>query len=330
MLRSLAEPKQNDEYEMVLRRNLEREKLAEVIENKELVWIDAVDPSSEEIEWLSNLLDLHPLVVSDINRRDIRPALYSYPNQLFISLFQPTSGINELELREIHCVVLDHCFLTIRDSQSTSVGQSYDRIAQNQEAWVRGINYFLYLTIQMVVDAYYPILDRISIHLSELENQILVSRHVDSAQAQVFRTKQQLINLRQIIAPQRAVISKLLAEEIITRTNQDRDLFHHAYERTVRIYDTVDAQRDLSNNVLDLIRNQEATRLANTVSRLTIISMIFLPFTFLVGVFELNFITTDPVLEIPMSGGLLLILLLAMLAVSTVGLFWYFRRRDWI
>lgn len=330
MIRSLAEPTQNDEYEMVLRRNLEREKLAEAIENKELVWIDVVDPSNEEIEWISNLIDLHPLVVSDINRQDVRPALYSYPNQIFISLFQPTSGTNELQLQEIHCVVLEHCFLTIRDSQSTSVSQAYDRIAQNQESWARGINYFLYLTIQMVVDAYYPILDRISIHLNELENKILVNKHVDSAQAQVFRTKQQLINLRQIIAPQRAVISKLLAEEIITRTNQDRDLFHHVYERTVRIYDTVDAQRDLSNNVLDLLRNQEATRLANTVSRLTIISMIFLPLTFLIGVFELNFITTDPVLEIPISGGLLLALILLSMAFSTVSMFWYFKRRDWI
>jgi magnesium transporter len=92
----------------------------------------------------------------------------------------------------------------------------------------------------------------------------------------------------------------------------------------------IDSQRDLASNVLDLIESQEATNLANAVSRLTVISMIFLPLTFLVGLFGLNFITTAPEWTIPLPGDWVFGLILGITIVSGFILALYFRKRGWL
>jgi magnesium transporter len=102
------------------------------------------------------------------------------------------------------------------------------------------------------------------------------------------------------------------------------------YERMLRVYDVLDSQRDFTSNVLDLIQNQEASRLTNAVNRLTILSMIFLPLTFLIGVFELNFITTDPGLIIPISGMAMLGLILGLMIISAGSMVWFFRNQGWL
>jgi magnesium transporter len=181
-----------------------------------------------------------------------------------------------------------------------------------------------------VVDSYYPLLDRISTHLNNLEESILIRKDTKVSQQTVYHVKQQLINLRQMVAPQREVLSSVIGEERLASTNENRDLFRHLYERLMRIYDVIDAQRDLSSNVLDLLQSQESGRLADAVSRLTILSMIFLPLTFLIGLFELNFITTEPELTIPIHGMLVFVAILFLMGISASTMGWYFRRRGWI
>ncbi len=133
-----------------------------------------------------------------------------------------------------------------------------------------------------------------------------------------------------MVAPQREVLSNAIGEERLAKTNEDRDLFRHLYERLLRIYDVIDAQRDLASNVLDLVESQHSVTMANAVSRLTIFSMIFLPLTFLVGLFGLNFVTTNPEFAIPISGESLFWLILILTAISAAVMAWFFRRRGWL
>ena len=94
----------------------------------------------------------------------------------------------------------------------------------------------------------------------------------------------------------------------MTQSGSTLDLFRHLYERLLRVYDIIDSQqRDLSSNVLDMMQNQESRKLIEAVNRLTIFSMIFLPLTFLSGLFELNFATTSEPFILPVSGALLFV-----------------------
>jgi magnesium transporter len=330
MIRSLVLPQAvlNGE-EVALRRNLTRENLETVVKEDNFVWIDCVDVEEHEVVWLENTFHLHPAVVSDLRRDDRRPTLLVYPEYLFISLFQARLSKNAIASDEIHCLAGNTFFITVRHSTSTAIEIAYERAAQNGDYWKRGISYFLYLVFQFIIDSYYPVLDRVSNQLNKLEEQAMENGSKE-LQRSVYRVKQQLILLRQMVAPQREVISNVIGEERLSRTSEERELFRHLYERLLRIYDVIDSQRDLASNVLDLIESQESSKLATAVNRLTVLSMIFLPLTFLVGLFGLNFVTTKPEWEIPLPGDSVFILILLFTALSAAAMAYYFRKRGWL
>lgn len=332
MLRSLVAPVANGQEEFLLRRNLSREGLEVALEEGACLWLDITDSTSDEVDWLEKLLKLHPAVVEDLRRTDRRPSLLIYPNYLFLSLFQPLIRTDKVESLEVHCLLSENIFVTVRSSASTAVDEAYDLAAHNVDYWRmgrQGMNYFLYLTAQRVVDSYYPLLDRISNRLSDME-ETLLHRSNDFSRQATYRIKQQLITLRQMVAPQREVLSSLLGEGRIAQSPEARDLFRHLYERILRVYDVIDSQRDLWSNVLDLIQSKESSRMANAVNRLTVLSMIFLPLTFLVGLFGLNFITTRPELEIPLPGQMVFILLVVVAVLTSMILAYLFRRQGWL
>jgi magnesium transporter len=330
MIRSLVSPVKNGNGEMIIRRNLSQDDLTAVLAEQTSVWIDIVDPTEQEIHWLQENLKLHPLIVGDLKRVDRRPSLLVYTDYIFLSLFQPEITLDNALGREIHCLIGECYFITVRGSETKSVEDAYTRAANNPNYWERDVAYFLYLTMQAVIDAYYPLVDTISNRLNTLEENQLQTAPDATVRRKLYRIKQQLIALRQMVAPQREVLSNVIGEERLTRNNENRDLFRHLYERLMRVYDVVDSQRDLSNNVLDLIQSHESQKLGNAVSRLTIFSMIFLPLTFLIGIFELNFITTDPPLSIPIPGSVMLILIITSMILSVVGMVLFFRRRGWL
>ncbi len=315
----------------ILRRNLSQESLETALAEGCFVWMDLTTPDEDELRWLERTLHLHPIVVSDLRREDRRPTLLVYPDYMFLSLFQ--AQINhkqsEIDAAEIHCLVGENFFVTVRGEGSKAVEQAYERAAQNLDYWERGVGYILYLTVQFVIDSYYPLLDRISNQLNTLEEKAMINGD-KTLQKSVFRIKQQLINLRQMVAPQREVISNVIGEDRVASRIEDRDLFRHLYERLLRIYDVIDAQRDLASNVLDLIESQESANLAKAVGRLTVLSMLFLPPTFLVGLFGLNFVTTNPEFEIPVSGGVVFIIIIALTLMMSTGIAFFFKRRGWL
>lgn len=328
MLRSLAAYKSSPNEDYTIQRNLSREELEKALANGATVWVDIYDDVEDDLLWLETQLDLHPAVVQDLHREDRRPTLLVYPGYIFLSLFQPQFSLKRVNAHEIHCLIGDNYFVTVRRAEAKPVDEAYNRISKDVASWERGVAYFLFLTIQFVVDTYYPLLDKISLKLDELENAVLVGGTV--SQHTIYHIKHQLITLRRMLAPQREVLSDVIGQERLIRTSENRDLFRHMYERLLRVYDVLDSQRDFTSNVLDLIQSQEAFRLTNAVNRLTILSMIFLPLTFLIGLFELNFITTDPGLVIPISGAVMFVALLSLIAFLSGMMSLFFRRKGWL
>ncbi len=313
-----------------LQRNLTPENLETCLANGCTMWIDIVTPNAQEIQWLAGLLQLSPNVVDDLLREDHRPTLLVYPGYLFLSLFQPSIQADTIVGKEIHCLLGEHFFVTVRQTDATAVEVAYNRVVQNLDSWQRGIGYFLYLTAQHVIDTYYPLLDRISNQLNRLEEKLLSDAGDKQAQTTVYRIKQHLIGLRQMIAPQREVLSNLTGEQRLSNSDDIRDLFRHLYKRLLGIYDVIDTQRDLTGNVLDIIANQQARKMGDSINRLTIISMVFLPFTFFLGLFDSNFLAIDQSLHLPINGFAMFMLVVLTMGASIVGTLMVFRWRNWV
>lgn len=330
MLRSLIAPITADEDgNITLRRNLTFESLEAALDDGEVMWLDLTEPTSEEIDWLERTLKLHPAVVTDLKREDRRPTLLVYPDYLFLSLFEPRTQQRKIMTDEIHVLFGSQFFVTVRKEGKSAVDSAYERAAQVPVSWNQSVAYLLYLTTQSVIDAFYPLLDKISDQLNDMEESIMMNG-AEIKEKDVFRIKQQLITLRQMVAPQREVLSAVIGEERLSKNVESRDLFRHLYERLLRVYDVIDSQRDLSNNVLELLQSRESAKVADAVSRLTLLSMVFLPLTFLIGLFGLNFVTTDPELRIPLPGGIVLLAIVASTLLLAGLLAWFFRRQGWL
>jgi magnesium transporter len=314
----------------ILRRNLTPESLEQCLAEGCDMWIDIVAPEDKEIRWLEGWLQLSPNVVADLLREDRRPTLLVYPQYLFLSLFQPYAQSNTLVSKEIHCIIGEHFYVTVRKADATALEVAYDRVAQNPDSWNRGAAYFLYLTAQHIIDTYYPLLDRISNQLNALEEKLLNDSDDKQAQKSVYLIKQHLIGLRRMIAPQREVLSNLIGEQRVSSNSDIRDLFRHLYERLLGIYDVIDAQRDLTNNVLEIIANQQGRKMGEAVNRLTIISLVFLPFTFFVGLFDSNFFTIGESVILPINGLVITIVIMLLMIATIVLMRMLFQRRGWV
>jgi magnesium transporter len=313
-----------------LRRNLTQESLEKCLADGCTMWIDIVTPEANEIGWLEGLLQLSPNVVEDLLREDRRPTLLVYPTYLFLSLFQPSLQADTIVGKEIHCLLGEHFFITVRQADTTAIEVAYDRVAQNIDTWQRGIAYFLYLTAQHVIDTYYPLVDRISNQLNQLEEKLLSDDGDKQAQRTVYRVKQHLIGLRQMIAPQREVLSNLTGEKRLSQNDDIRDLFRHLYDRLLGIYDVIDTQRDLTGNVLDIIANQQSRKMGDAINRLTVISMVFLPFTFFLGLFDSNFFTIGSSVHLPINGLAMFLFIVVTMSASIAGTLMVFRWRSWV
>jgi magnesium transporter len=315
---------------IILRRNLTQDSLEKSLAEGCNMWIDVVTPENEEIRWLEKWLRLSPTVVADLLREDRRPTLLVFPHYFFLSLFQPSTRGNILVGKEIHCIIGEHFYVTVRKADSTALEEAYDRIAQNPDSWQRGVAYFLSLTAQHMIDTYYPLLDRISNQLNELEEKLLGDSDDKHAQKSVYRIKQHLIGLRQMIAPQREVLSNLIGEQRLASNSDIRDLFRHLYERVLGIYDVIDAQRDLTNNVLEIIANQQSRKMGEALNRLTIISMVFLPFTFFLGLFDSSFFGISGTVILPVNGLVITIVIILLMIIAIVLMRLFFKRRGWV
>lgn len=172
-------------------------------------------------------------------------------------------------------------------------------------------------------------MDRVSNQLNELEEKLLNDNDNKHAQKSVYRIKQQLISLRQMIAPQREVLSNLIGEQRVSSNSDIRDLFRHLYERLLGIYDVIDSQRDLTSNVLEIIANQQSNKMGEAVNRLTIISLVFLPFTFFLGLFDSNLFIVGTPFILPVNGLLLSTVVILLMIVSIIIMRVFFRRRGW-
>lgn len=334
MIRSLVAYCDQETQAITLRRNLELQNLEQAIADQSKAWIDIVDPSSVELDWLAKHFNLTLAIIDDLRRVDRRPALLVYQSYLFLSLFEPQIKLGQVTGHEIHCIMTDTCFITVRQEGAVALEEAYERVAQNPDAWSYGIAYFMYLAAQHIIDTYYPLIDRISNQLNDQEEKLLHGvgdSNIDTqTRKMVYRVKQQLINLRQMIAPQREVISNMIGEKRVAENSDIRDLFRHLYERLLRVYDVIDSQRDLSSNVLDMMQNQESRKMSEAVNRLTIFSMVFLPLTFFSSLFQLNFVTAAEPVVLPVPGNLLLGIVLMSMILSAVVMTVAFRKRGWL
>ena len=190
----------------------------------------------------------------------------------------------------------------------------------------RGVAFLLYAILDGLVDSYFPVLDDLDDMIDELENAT-VRDTSNEVQARIFRMKRSLSHMRRVISPQVEVVNALITRTGATIPRDMEPYFAEVHDHLVRAFEVLDSYRDLMSGLLDVYLTTVSNRLNVVMKQLTIIATIFMPITFVTGVFGQNF---GHLPQVEHDNGSAFFVVLAFMAVITAAQVWYFRRKGWL
>jgi magnesium transporter len=300
-----------------------------VVEAAGLRWIHVEDPRLVHREWLEKNYDFHPLDWEDVYSRNQRSKLDVYDDYLFIVLhfpvFEKSSG--RLLTAELDMFVGPDYLITLTETPLPPLSAMFERMGAREElresTFSKGSGYLLYKIVDTNVDAAFPMMRKMGNKLDQLEDDILEGRSSEIVRA-ISNAKQEIINFRRIVRPQRAVLRDLertkqryLAEEL-------EIYFDDISDAAERIWDTLENYKEVVEALESTNESVLSHKLNDSFRILTAASVILLPLTLIASVYGMN--VPVPGENEPFSFWVVVALMAFMLIVLTV----IFRRRGWL
>ena len=299
--------------------------LLEKINPNQISWIN-VDGFYDLsiIEKLQARFNLHTLLIEDV-LDDQRPKSEEYDDYFFLTM-KMLYSINEvqIEYEQISFVLGNNYLISFQQKEGDLFDGFRDRIRLDQgRVRKKKADYLLYRLIDIIVDNYYTILDSIGDQIDEIEESLL-NDHSDVTFQRIQKLKKELIYLRRAVYPLRDTLSAVVKDRSDFIEEENLRYFDDVYDHIVHLMDSLDTYKDLTSSLMDVHINTLNNQLNKVIKVLTIISTIFIPLTFIVGVYGMNF-KHMPELDWPAGYPLVWLIML----VLTIGMLGYFRYKKW-
>jgi len=298
-------------------------------EKNSVTWINVSGLHQVELlERLNECFGLHPLVLEDILNTDQRPKMEDFGDYLYIVLRMldlDKKNENAVVSEQISLILGKNFVLTFQEREGDLFNPLRERI-RNGKGRLRkmGPDYLVHALLDAIVDQYFVVLEKLGERIEFLEEE-LVSRPTPSTLHRLHQLKREMIFLRKSVWPLREVIGTLeRGESSLIQASTDLYL-RDVYDHTIQVIDNVETFRDMLSGMLDIYLSSISNRMNEIMKVLTIISTIFIPLTFIVGLYGMNF-KFMPELEWPWGYPLVLLLMSGV----TVFMLFYFRRKKWL
>ncbi|OAS16933.1 magnesium/cobalt transporter CorA [Paenibacillus oryzisoli] len=283
-------------------------------------WIDA---GIEDLELLQPLFHLHDLAVEDcLSEEEQRPKIEFYDSHYFIVINSIRFDDEEIFLRALNLFLSKHVIITVTRQKINELRALKPFLWEEE---VNSADRFLYHLVDLVVDNYVAVGDRIEAKIEKLEEDILMATK-KSHLNEIIGLRSEILWLKKVLVPQRDVIGTLGKKELRLIDHQLQKYFGDIYENAVKIVDTFDTLRDLMGNLREAYQSSLANR-ANDIMRVfTALTTIFMPLTFITGVFGMNF---DNILGLHLTehGDEFV---LAFMGVLGIAMYVLFRKKEWL
>lgn len=322
-----------DAAELTEKEITDPEELRSCRDNGKVSWIDVNGLGDiETLRRLGQIFGLHPLALEDVLNTGQRPKVEHYEDHYFIVL-QTVALPQECEVEfEQMSLFLGPTFLiTIQEQIGDTFDPVRERLRQGRGfSRSRGHDYLAYALIDSIVDHFFPVLEQIGEAVEELEDE-LVERPHEATVSHVHDLKRILMHLRRAAWPEREVLSVLARDDSSLIKPETRVFLRDCYDHAVQIMDVLESYREMSAGMIDLYLSSLSNRTNEVMRMLTVVASIFIPLTFIVGLYGMNF---DPSVsgwnmpELRMPYGYPACL--AVMLLITVALVIYFRKRRWL
>lgn len=324
MIRSVYFPANED-----TRNDITRDEMLKAINTPEsLLWVSLENPTSEEFNLLRDAFKFHPLTIEDCQSEGYQPPkVDDYGTYLFLIVhaIHPDHNLSLLETHELNLYLGENYLVTVfKGEMLTAIATVNQRIERDERLRHNGADFLCHAVLDALVDEYMPVIDQMDDEIELLEDQVL-AKPVPLTMQRIIELKHSIINLRRIVAPMREVINRLSRDDFPMIDRQSRIYFRDIYDHLVRLQDLSDSIRDIVSGTMDIYLNSTSLRLNEVMKYLTIVSTIFLPLSFLAGVYGMNFGLNWPPLEWRYG----IIFFWAICLAVAGGMLSWFKHRGW-
>ena len=309
------------------------DELLPCLDNDKVSWINVDGLGDPEFfQRLGRQFRIHPLALEDIFNIGQRPKMDEYDRQLFIVLDMAYENKKEEVVFEQVCIVLAENFvITIQEDP----GDVFDAVRQRLRdgggnARFMKADYLAYALIDAVIDQYFPIVESLGESMDDLQ-ETLLDQPTRERLRDLHEFKRLIARIRRAVWPQREVLGRLMRDETGLVAARTKPFFRDCYDHTVIMVDILETFREAARNIMDVYLSSINIRTNEIMRVLTVISSIFIPLTFIAGVYGMNFDPklspfNMPELEWPFGYPFAICLMLAV----AVGMIVFFKRKKWI
>lgn len=263
------------------------------LETDSVSWIDVRGLGSEEIlRELGQVCNLHPLLLEDVVNVPQRPKVQDYNEHLLIvvQMVMPLDDEEGFLSEQVGFVLGKHYLVTFQEEPKQDCFDPVrDRIRANKgKVRQAKSDYLAYVLLDALIDNFFPVLEDYGERVEALEDEV-VDNPSRQTLGKIYDVRRELLALRRSIWPLRNVINTLIRDNNNLISNDVQIYFRDCYDHVIQLLDIVETYRELASGLMDVYMSAVSNRTSEVVNFLTIISTIFIPLTFIVGVYGMNF-----------------------------------------
>jgi magnesium transporter len=306
---------------------LDKDALMQLKEKDGVIWIqvDGVH-QPEKIAAIGEVFCLHSLTLEDILNTGQRSKMEEFDDYLFLigkilSFEEATDMVRE---KHFCLVLMQHLVLSFHEAGANIFGAVESRIRKGAgKIRKKNADYLAYTLFDSMVDNYFLILETIGGQIEEVEDELLATPSRDSLE-RLHLLKRELTILRKSVWPVREVTNSLVRSDVYFVQEDSLKYFMDIYDHTLQIIETIEAFRDVTSSLYDMYLSSVSHRMNQVMKVLTVIATIFIPLTFIVGIYGMNFHYMP---ELTWRWGYFATL--AIMAILGIGMALYFKKKDW-
>ena len=282
---------------------------------------------TDVIEEIGRNFGIHPLVLEDIVNTGQRPKMEDFGDYLYVVIRMLCHNADNDEVRseQVSLVIGPNFVISFQEMEGDVFDTIRDRI-RKAKGRIRkmGADYLAYALIDAVVDGYFLILERFGERIEGMEDELIANPSPEALQT-IHTLKRELIYLRKSVWPLRETISGMQRSESSLIADGTQLYLRDVYDHTIQVIDTVESLRDMVSGMLDTYLSSVSNRMNEVMKVLTIIATIFIPITFIAGIYGMNFAFMP---ELGWRGGYFVVL--GVMAGAALAMVIYFRRKRWL